>query len=126
MSSNRRWLVLCFVVAMIVMALPALAQVGPTPAGPPQRVPGPLFCSQIMTDDIHGEVCAADFMACINGYDTSVWNVQECPGFPGTTCLCYNVELFPAPDQTACYAAYEACLGTGNNQIPPPTASPAP
>ncbi|HEX4961729.1 MAG TPA: hypothetical protein VF173_12875 [Thermoanaerobaculia bacterium] len=123
MSSNRRWLVPCFAAVMIVAALPALAQVGPTPAGPPQRVPGPLFCSQIVTDDIHDEVCSAVFMACINGYDTSAWSVQECPGLPGSICVCYNVELFPPPSQTSCYANYEACLGIGNNQIPP---SPAP
>jgi hypothetical protein len=122
MSSNRRWLVLCFAAAMIVAALPALAQVGPTPT---QRVPGPLFCSYIMTDDIDGEICSADFMACANGYDNSIVNVQECPGHPESVCLCYNTQIFPLPDLTSCYAAYEACLGIGNHQIPP-AAAPVP
>jgi len=109
MPSNRRWLVPCFAAVMIVAALPTLAQGGPAPTGPPQRVPGPLFCSVYLTDDFIWENCYADFIACINGYDSSVGSFQQC-GTPPKTCLCYNISLFPPPDQVSCNTAYETCM----------------
>lgn len=81
-----------------------------------------LFCVQIDPDLFNEEMCAAAYLACLNGYTNGGFgppSVVECPTMNGW-CVCYDTDLGQGGDPAQCYQKYEQCLNNVNPPPPPP------
>ena len=125
MVSNRRcWMTLLAAALMMASALSvhAVASSG-TSSG---TTTGPMFCVGIdpNPDNSWDSICWADFMACMNGYNSSGGTYNPNCTFGGP-CICYNQEVNPLPSPVTCNSEYEWCRGVGSTGNPPPI-TPAP
>jgi hypothetical protein len=105
--------------ALLVGAAPRNAwsqQAGaPAPVADPATPCAGLWVQYTTSDlsTLGSQICAANFMACINGYDEGSWSVGPCPWGAGN-CICYGRSLPNLPTPAQCNAEFESCMGLLN------------